>query len=197
MNSDSSPHAARIAWIFASCIAVIAGATVSMRSPSAPTAQVVFDLADVDNGFGRLLPHEVHRLDGSGQPTPELVAIRRLDALIANVRPNNPVLPARPWPAAAQLPGGAPGNHFLAARFTTALEETSVLDASGTAPSGLIGSITVVAIDPVNGTTTVVPGRGFLGGRTFAGVPSGFPPHLQLQTWVRNVGGTLVADPSI
>jgi len=56
--------------------------------------------------------------------------------------------------------------------------------ATGQANYGLLGTITVVALDPATGTTTPIAGRAFIGGQTYAGAPTGSPPALSLQQWV-------------
>ena len=139
------------------------------------------ELVESHNGFGRLLPYEIFQVDSSGLPTSELIQIRSIDDLIDNVTPLNPVLPIPTWPEGALLPSGAPGNQFLAARFSQTLDVDSVLTPGAPFSSYLLGTITVVAIDPPTGTTTQVPGQAFVGGQAY-GAGAG------LETWV-------VADP--
>src|SRR5574341_2569093 len=84
------------------------------------------ELEAIRNGFGQLLPHRVPVPDDDGLPTGEIVEIRRA-ADLANVRPTNPVLPVATWPAAAVLPNGDPGNHYVAVRFPRPIDVDSVL----------------------------------------------------------------------
>jgi len=144
------------------------------------------DVFQASNGFGLMLPHQVFAVDASGLPTNQLVSIDSLEDLIANVNPNNPILPPPQWPTAAILPSGNPGNHFIYVQFTQPLNVNSVLTASpsGLVNSGLTGTITVVGIDPVTGSVQQIQGRAFIGGATYAGTPTGSPPLLPLQQWV-------------
>ena len=156
-------------------------------------------LDEVTNGFRPLLPHRIHALDGSGNPTNLVIEIRQLDDLIDNATAQNPVLPLPSWPVGAVLPSGAAGNHFLVVRFDSPLDLDSVLDSSPAAAGSfqLTGAIGLTAFDPVTGTTWLLPGRAFVGGGTYAGTPSGSPPALPGQRWVTAAGGGIVANPSI
>lgn len=167
-------------------------------APADPSA-VVFDFVKASHGFGQLLPHTIFALDAGGMPTSTLIEIRTLNDLLANASASNPVRPAATWPTNALLPSGSPGNHFVYARFTQPLDIASVLDSSPAAQanSGLTGAITVIAHDPSTGAATLVHGRAFVGGRTYAGLPSGNPPMLSLQHWFSAVNGLLVPSPSI
>jgi hypothetical protein len=141
------------------------------------------DLVEVSNGFGLLLPHQVFKADAQGNPTTVLVAIRSNEDLVDNVTLANPVLSVTQWPAAAQLPNGEAGNHFIYAQFTQPIQVDSVMNPANGA---LSGSITVVAMDPSSGLTTPVPGRAFIGGSTFVGT--------EFQSWVEiDGGGNVVA----
>lgn len=166
--------------------------------PATPTPATL-ELVDVSSGFGQVLPHRIRERDAAGNPTPVVLDIRTLDVLYDNVTPNNPVLPTATLPAVAVLPNGAPGNHFLVARFSDALALDVILssDPAAQIDSGLTGAIRVFAVDPVSGVTSPIRGRVLVGGRTYAGVPSGSPPALSLQTWVQLSGGALVANPAI
>lgn len=144
-----------------------------------------FDVVDVSNGFGLLLPHQVHALDSSGMPTPEILAIRSEETLFDHVTDQNPILTTPVWPDESSLPSGEAGNHFIAVRFDGAVDVTSVLrSAPGGPASGLGLGLNVVALDPVSGESVHIPGRAFLGGRTFAGPPNS-SGQLELQHWVR------------
>ena len=142
------------------------------------------NLVEVSNGFGLMLPYQVHKADAQGQPTPELVAIRTVDDLVSNVGPLNPVLPVTEWPLLARLPNGDDGNHFVYAEFTQEIAIDSVLDRSpaGQANSGLLGSLTVLAVNPSTGEAIPVVGRAFVGGRTYSG--NAVNGELPLQRWV-------------
>jgi hypothetical protein len=144
------------------------------------------DLIAVSNGFGLLLPHQVLRLDGTGAPTTELVAIRSYADLLDNVTLANPVRPVTQWPGAAVLPDGTAGNHYLYAEFSASIDVTSVLssDPDLQAGAGLNGGIAVQAGDPATGERVAISGRAFVGGRTYAGTAAGSPAQLPLVQWV-------------
>ena len=143
------------------------------------------DLSSVSNGFGEILPHTVFRLVDE-KPTSTIIRIRSEQDLVDNVRASNPVRLVSPMPSNAILPGGQPGNQFLAARFTSDLDMASVLDASpgAQATQGATGAISVVALDPLDGSTVLIVGRYFIDGRTLAGAPTGSPAALPFQQWV-------------
>ena len=158
------------------------------------------DLIQVSNGFGLMLPYQVYKADANGLPTAELLAIRNTTDLVANVGPLNPVLPVTEWPTGATLPNGDAGNHFIFAEFTQALKVDTALDPSpaGQANSGLIGPITVLAVDPSTGQSVSVTGRAFIGGKTYAGTGVGSPPLLPFQEWVTlDVNGKPEANAAI
>ena len=165
-----------------------------------PGAGATMDIFEASNGFGRMLPHEAFKADGNGQPTSQVVSIRTMDDLIANVGPGNPVFPPPQWPETAILPDGQDGNHFLYIKFTQKLDVDSVLSASPAAQvnSGLTGTVTIVGIDPLTGAITPIKGRAFVGGRTYAGQATGDPPQLELQRWVKLANdGTPVPNKKI
>jgi hypothetical protein len=158
------------------------------------------DLVEVSNGFGLMLPHQVRKADAQGQPTAELVLIRNFNDLTKNVGPLNPILPVTEWPVEARLPNGDAGNHFIYAEFSQPIDIDSVLDPSpaGQANSGLIGPITVLAIDPSTGEAVPVVGRAFINGRTYAGVDPNTPTTLQFLQWVTlDVNGKPIANTAV
>ncbi|MEM7308634.1 MAG: beta-propeller fold lactonase family protein [Planctomycetota bacterium] len=154
-------------------------------------------LEEATNGFGRLLPYRVMEADASGFPTDTEIEIRSMEDLIANVSINNPILPVKEWPEEAKLPDGAAGNHFLHARFRQKIDIDSVFDPAPSAASAahLLGTITVVAINPITGTTTQVQGRAFIGGQTYGTTPDPDDPAKQrLEAWVKTGDGKVVAQ---
>ncbi len=156
-----------------------------------------FDVVEISNGFGLLLPHQVFKANADGTSSSELIPITKTSEIVDNVTTLNPILPPTSWPQNSVLPDGSGGNHFVSVRFTNPLDVRSVLSSSpsGQTNSGLTGSIVVLAIDPASGTSVPVKGRGFIGGRTFAGAPVGSPPELELQQWVAGDGsGNLSAQ---
>jgi hypothetical protein len=145
------------------------------------------DLVQVSNGFGQILPYSVFRLDASGNPTQTAIPIRTNDDLTDNVTALNPVLPVTQYPTEAIVPSGLAGNHFMYAQFDKDLDIDSVLDSSPGAQSsgGITGAITLVALDPATNQASAIPVRVFVNGFTYSGVPTGDPPVLPLQHWVR------------
>jgi hypothetical protein len=139
-------------------------------------------LVRASHGFGQLLPHRIHALDGAGQPTAQIVDIAALADLVQHSSALNPVLPASAWPTLAVLPNGAAGNHYVAIHFDLPLDALSVLDPSGASASvaHLTGAISVTALDPETGSSVPIAGRAFVGGTTVDG--SGASSHLQ--KWV-------------
>ena len=158
------------------------------------SSQFVID--EVSNGFGRLLPYQIAQRNAAGQPTTRILDITSLAVLQANLTAANPIRPPTQWPVAAILPGtnNQPGNHFLYVRFSQQIQVDSVLDRSLNAANTffLKGSIQVVEVDPVRRTTTLIPGRGFVGGKTYGPTDDGFG-SLNLETWVaKDASGNLV-----
>ncbi|MDP6850275.1 MAG: hypothetical protein QF524_04955, partial [Planctomycetota bacterium] len=151
-------------------------------------------IVEVTNGFGRQLPHMVHKVNPDGSvSTDQLVEIRDMDTLLANrPSPNNPVLPPTAWPVAAIIPSGQSGNHFVSVKFSRTLMTDTVLDSSagGLSNNGLTGAIQVVAYDPSTGSSVQISGQGFVDGSTYAGNPP------VLERWVAQDGlnHVLVSD---
>ncbi len=145
-------------------------------------------IEESSNGFGILLPHRVFEADADGLPTTTIVEIRNLDDLMDNVTFANPIFAPVFWPdVGAVLPNGESGNHFLFTRFRQPIDVDSVLDASTGAAvnNNLLGTITVVAVNPATGTTTPIPGQAFIGGFTYGSTPDPTnPTQLLLERWV-------------
>ena len=145
-------------------------------------------LEELSNGFGRLLPYTVFQVDPStGLPSSNVIEIRSVETLFANVTSTNPILPVTQWPDEAILPDSNEGNHFLYARFRQDIGVDSVLDpaAGALSNSSLRGTISVLAVDPISGTTTPIPGRAFIGGQTYGSPDPESPGELRFERWVR------------
>jgi len=143
-----------------------------------------FTILEASNGFGKLLPHRIPVKNASGLPTSTLIEITSLADLKNNVTLTNPVLPPVQWKPTAELPNAEPGNHFIYTRFSQPLRVDSVLSnaqASGS-PNNLTGNIQVVTVDPMNGNTVPVKGRGFIAGMTFGSFSNS--ASFQLESWV-------------
>ncbi|MEZ6016630.1 MAG: beta-propeller fold lactonase family protein [Planctomycetota bacterium] len=175
--------AAVVAALAASC----GGADNSKNSiPGVQGSGATLRVLEVSNGFGQLIPHRVRELNSNGTPTGQVIPITSNQVIATHVRRSNPILPVPQFPETAVLPSGVPGNQFFVARFSQEIDIASVLDASPGAQgsSGLTGSVSVTSLDPLAGTALPILGRVFVGGKTYAGLPSGSPPQLELQTWV-------------
>jgi hypothetical protein len=156
-----------------------------------------FAIDEVSNGFGRLLPYLIAVPDAAGGPTNEVVEIRSVADLLANVRRSNPVRRPTTWPETAILPNSLSGNHFLMARFTQVPDATTVLSRDAADAPGTLGAgIQIQVVDRVNGQVTPVPGRAFLGGATFGpAVDPADASRYLLQDWVAAANGALQALP--
>jgi hypothetical protein len=154
------------------------------------------NIVRVSTGFGELLPYKIFAVTSAGTPSTNLVSIRDLDDLTDNVTFSNPVLPVPTLEDTATLPDGTPGNQFLYVTFTKAIDLESVLSGLPGAQSdnGMTGAITVEARDPLSGAVTLIPGRAFIDGWTYAGDPSGDPLRIPLQRWVALEEGITVAQ---
>lgn len=145
------------------CGAALIGAGCGIGKPD---AEPTFELVEVSNGHGILLPHSTFRLDGNGAPTAEVMPLRSVDEIYANVNPDNPILPVAPWPEDPVLPVTLdPGNHYLLLRLSRAPLASSFLDPL----LGLTGAVTVSALDPISGQAQVLQGRVFVGGKVLTG----------------------------
>lgn len=174
------------------------GADNSKKSiPGEQGSGALMRVLEVSNGFGQLIPHRVRELDAQGNVTGQVIPITSTNVLAAHVKRSNPILPVPQFSSDAVLPSGEPGNHFIFARFSQEIDLASVLSATpgAQASSGLTGAVSVTSLDPLAGTSLPILGRVLIGGKTYAGTPSGSPPQLALQTWVEfnEATGRLVA----
>ena len=182
------------------CVSLAAPLASSAPLPSPRQASSTeFELLEVTNGFGQLLPHQIFELGSGGPPGTTVIDIRELDDLLDNLRPGNEVFPPASFSPQAVLPNGSLGNHLIAIAFNDALDIDSVLDSdpSAAANSQLTGAIRITAIDTLTGQVTPLQGRAFVGGWTYAGTATGNPPSLPLQRWFSSAGGNLVPNPAI
>ena len=111
------------------------------------------EIIEVSNGFGRILPHQIARKDAQGNPTGELIEVTRIEQLLENATPANPIRPPTEWPTGAVLPDNQAGNHFIFVRFGEDIDIRSVLTDAATAgvDNNLTGNIQVVAYDQNTG----------------------------------------------
>ena len=149
------------------------------------------DLVQMSNGFGIMVPYQVHKPDALGNPTNTILSIRSLADLANNVTPANPVVAATQLPLTPMLPNGDAGNQFIFLQFTADIDIDTVLSKSpsGQANSGLTTNIAVIAVDPTTNTTSLVRGRGFVGGQTYSTKldPASNPqaPSLLKEAWIK------------
>ena len=119
-----------------------------------------------------------------------------MEDLTANVRTGNPILPTPNYPEAAILPSGGPGNHFMLVEFTQDVAINSVLTSAPgqLQQSSLTGTLVFQTVDPASGTTSLIPGRVFINGYTYASPAVGSPPQLDLQRWIGDDGQAIGFD---
>jgi len=153
------------------------------------------NLVSVSNGFGELLPYRSLRMV-DGAPTSEVVSLRTMDEILANVTAANPIFPPARFETTAVVPGGNSGNHYFVAKFDRSLSIDSILS-DLPSDDGMRGTITVVALDPATGNAVQVAGRGFINGMTYAGSPVGTPQRVPLQEWVARDSGATVVNTAI
>ena len=181
------PHLSGVVLGLGSTALLLAACSGNIGSSSGGGSSAEMTLGEVSNGFGQLVPFRIFKIDPeTDEPTTEIVSIRTQDELISNLRPDNEILPVPKFEDEAVLPNNEPGNHFIYASFSQPIDVASVLDPSpgAQANSGLLGSITVIAVDPITGESLPVRGRAFIDGWTLSKLPSGSPPTLQLERWV-------------
>ncbi|MEZ5977973.1 MAG: hypothetical protein R3F34_07135 [Planctomycetota bacterium] len=179
----------RLATSFALVGAVLAscgGSSATTKSGGSSTSASMV-IAEVNNGFGPVLPYFVYRVDpNTDTVTSELMAIRSVDDILNNVREDNPILPPAQWDDEAVLPNGFEGNHFVAVRFTQDIALDSVLDLSPSAVTNnfLSTTLSIVAYDPASNTTENVSGRVFINGMTPSKTVQASGLH-DLEQWVQ------------
>ncbi len=172
---------------------------------SSSSAQSSFDLLQVTNGFGQLLPHQIYILGADDLPTTNITSIRSEEEFLANVRTGNPILPTPVFDTTAIIPSGEPGNHFISVRFTDAILFESVMSnlPGMITNNSLTGTIIVLQIDPATGTASPIKGKAFINGRTYGSDASTIDPEtgeevaapvLWPEQWVTLVDGVVTAN---
>jgi hypothetical protein len=149
----------------------------------------------ISTGLTQVFPYRIRQSDSLGNPTATVLNIDSIDVLKQNVSPNNPVLPTGTLGTTATLPDGDAGNQFLLVKFSHKLQIDSVLSnlQANQTNSGLTTAISILEYNPVNETTNIVRGRGFVGGFTYAQVGG----ELQLvKAAEARDGGVVVLDPT-
>ena len=174
------------AALLASALLIPAGCSGAATSHSKNSAASTMEIVEVSHGFGLLLPYQAFKKGAGGNPTTELVPLRTIADMQANLTLTNPVQPTTQWPISTVLPNGDSGNHYVYAEFNSDLDRDSFLDGSPGAASNsqLSGTVTIQATDPITQQTTSVRGRVFLGGYTYGGTASGSPLQLEWQQWI-------------
>ncbi len=183
----------RLALIFGSLFIVsCGGGSDGISNADGTNVGGTMNLLEVSNGFGKLLPHEIAVADQNGMPSGTTLEIIKIEDLLLNLTPTNPILPVTEWPETEILPSNLAGNHFIYARFSQNIDVNSVLNqsvASGV-DNNLTGAISVLQVNSTLGTTIPVPGIGFVGGRTYGPtVDPDNPTAFLLTEWVRELPG--------
>ncbi len=158
------------------CAALLCGALAFVPACSRggvagnPANRGDFKVTLVSTGTGQIHPPRVRRLDEIGNPTNTVVDVETSAVLHAHATPGNPILPIATFAPEALLPDGAPGNHFFLVRFSHELAVGSILsaDLADSTNSGLTTAVALLAYDPITEATSVLKGRGFVGGVTMA-----------------------------
>lgn len=128
-----------------------------------------FKVTLISTGSGQIFPYRVRRVDSFGNPTDTIVNVEDEATLRNNVTSTNGLLPMAAFSTTTTLPNGSPGNHFVLLRFSHKLDINSILsdDIANSANSGLTTSVSLLAYNPVTEQTSVLVGRGFVGGYTY------------------------------
>jgi hypothetical protein len=126
-------------------------------------------VALISTGLGQIFPYRIRQADQFGNPTTTVLNIEDIDTLKANVSGNNVVLPTASFGTTATLPDGSPGNQYLLLRFTHKLKIDSILsnELANQPNSGLTTAVSLLAYNPNTEATTVLRGKGFVGGMTY------------------------------
>jgi hypothetical protein len=128
-----------------------------------------FKVTLISTGSGQIFPYRIRLVDSFGNPTDNIINVEDDDDLRTNVNSNNGLLPIAAFATTPVLPNGSPGNHFLLFRFSHKLDINSILsdDIANSTNSGLTTSVSLLAYNPANEQTSVLVGRGFVGGYTY------------------------------
>ena len=153
--------------LLAGCAALLAGCTGGTAGDRANRG--TFRVTQVSTGLGQIYPYRIRQVDSFGNPTNTIVNIDSDTVLKTNVNANNDVLPVASFDTTATLPNGQPGNQFLMMRFSHKLQIGSILSdqLSSLTNSGLTTSISLIAYNPSTESTSILQGRGFVGGYSY------------------------------
>ncbi len=129
-----------------------------------------FKISLISTGQGQIYPYRVQEVDSVGVPTSTILNIESTETLQSHVSRSNGVLPVAAFPSTAILRDGSAGNHYFEMQFSHELDVRSILSdqiSSLTTSSGLTTSVSLLAYNPSDESTTVLKGKGFVGGYTF------------------------------
>ncbi|MFN6147950.1 MAG: hypothetical protein ACK5AL_16455 [Planctomycetota bacterium] len=173
----SLPHcplapSGRVASLSLLAVAGLVFAGCTGGSKGDPDNRGDFKVVGISTGSGAVYPYRIRVPDSFGNPTSTVVNIESDKTLSDFVTGANGVLPVATLPTTAVLPDGNPGNHFLHFTFSHKLKVDSILSPllADQGNSGLAGSLSILAYDPVTETSTTVRGRGFVNGYTYFNV---------------------------
>ncbi len=155
-----------------------------------PDNRGAFRVSLISTGLGQVFPYRIRAADAQGNPTTTVLNIEDLDTLKNNVSGTNKVLPVATFSTTATLPNGAAGNQFLLMRFSHKLDINSILSdqLANQTNSGLTTAVSLLAYNPTTEATTVIDGRGFVGGYTYFNRGG----QLELVQAVENQSGSVV-----
>ncbi|MCC6670329.1 MAG: hypothetical protein IT458_04665 [Planctomycetes bacterium] len=138
-------------------------------TPKDPLLSGPFKVNFISTGLGQVYPYRIRELDSFGNPTTTVLNVEKIETLKANVNGNNDVLPVATFGTTPTLPNGNPGNHFLFIQFSNKLDVNTILDSTlaGQTNSGLTTAISLVTYNQSTESTSVLLGRGFVGGYTY------------------------------
>ncbi len=128
-----------------------------------------FQVTLVTTGLAQVYPYRIRELDQFGNPTANIVDITSESILRNNSNANNGVLPVGTFGTTPTLPNGSPGNHYFLFRFSHKLKVQSILSdqLANQVNSGLTTAVSLLTYNPVTESTSVISGRGFVGGYTY------------------------------
>jgi len=134
-----------------------------------PANRGSFKVNLISTGLGQIFPYRIRRADSFGNPTTTVLNVEDVQTLHDNVSANNGVLPVAAYSTTPSLPDGSPGNQYMMLKFSHRLQLESILSnqLANQTNSGLTTAVSLLSYNPNTEATSVIPGRGFVGGYTY------------------------------